>query len=554
MKLLDDGSEVDLHLHEMVSIHSKLAIAGFVMSDDEFIPAILHSLPESWDMYVTQLIDTPRDQLKYKTICERLIQYQQCKREHEGEHTGSFMGRQSQQHRWKPFNKNKNKNKNKNRWCDYHQTASHTNSECHHQRNNNNNKSGQQQQQQQSQQQSSSSFGAHSHVSYSSVPDTMGCAYMFCGAFTLLKKFADIWLMDSGATHHNCTRLNWFTKINFHDPTPFSCGSFNSTSYGMGVIRLLIKLSDGSTKYSHLHNVLWVLKYSINLFLEMVVQWNGFSRLGEGDYLYIYPPSCFGIFNNKADLFQLQCQVIVPQPHKQKITGSNKYKEQKHYNTQYKNNNNNNRGNNNKQNKFNKPAIPQANNFHHAHVKVDNTPLQVWHNRLGHCGVDHLCDYGHVSGDISKKLLKQQLPELCPGCAAGHIKRTAIEKGPLSVPQHKGDLVYIDANGMSEPSLGGVGDICLLWMQPHATTLSVFGKTRIKWPNSSAITAFSSTINMATILSMCALTMLPNNLGINSLPSWPNLVLFESLLPLTLLSPMLLKSTGMVLLTLWLLL
>ena len=160
-------------------------------------------------MYVNQLIDLPKDQLKYEIIRERLIQYQQRKREREGEHTGGFFGRQNNnnQSRQKQFkNKNKTYVKNKNQWCDYHKTAGHSNAQCFHQRDNsNNNKNGQQQQQNHSTQQRSSTSGSHGHVAYATVPDTMGRAYMFRGAFAIPQEFANIWLMDSGATDHTCT-------------------------------------------------------------------------------------------------------------------------------------------------------------------------------------------------------------------------------------------------------------------------------------------------------------------------------------------------------------
>jgi hypothetical protein len=89
-----------------------------------------------------------------------------------------------------------------------------------------------------------------------------------------------------------------------------------------------------------------------------------------------------------------------------------------------------------------------------AYLAKQVDPIDLWHQRLGHIGADHLClllkNQGSIQADMSKRL------DFCKGCIQGKIHHTNINKSPVARATAKGELIYTDICGpMSKPSLGG---------------------------------------------------------------------------------------------------
>lgn len=226
-------------------------------------------------------------------------------------------------------------------------------------------------------------------------------------AFMTIKncKEENFWLIDSGASQHISSRLDWFSSYSaFEEPIPLRLGDGTFMfANGEGEIKVEM-LVHGKWKPSTLTKVWFVPKSGQNLFSSGAALNYELSEHATKDVREfknkIGETVAVGIRQSNS-IYKLLLKVISP------------------------------------------PTTVCA-----SAVKEDN--IQLWHERLGHQNKRHVQKFLKTQG-IEAKLDK----EFCDACAYGKMHRLSFGKRQ-NRPTKVGELIHADVCGpMPEKSLGG---------------------------------------------------------------------------------------------------
>jgi len=206
-----------------------------------------------------------------------------------------------------------------------------------------------------------------------------------------------IWFVDSGASRHMCCHRDWFNKFQDVQPRDIYFGDDSKVqAIGIGTVDLALLLSNGGITNARLDGVFYVPTFRKNLFSSGAATRKGAIIIQRDNVCELQTRT--GTLLGIADYQDgLRCQ--------------------------------------------------RPGSFALGSQESHPIPLSIWHQRLGHVGIEKL-----------RKMTNNLVPEtdslpVCQGCALGKQHRAAIHRGS---PAHRAaallDLVSSDVIGPFPPS------------------------------------------------------------------------------------------------------
>lgn len=215
-------------------------------------------------------------------------------------------------------------------------------------------------------------------------------------------KSQDYWIIDSGASHHISSQLDWFSSYKqFETPKPLRLGDGRSMfAQGTGEIQIEM-LVKNKWKPGHLTEVWYVPESDQNLFSSGSALDNGLCEYADSQVREFRNKNnetvAVGVRHNSV--YRLLMRVVIPES---------------------------------------------------ACVAVKNDTLQLWHERMGHQNKRHVQNFLKHRG-IELKLDS----EFCDACMYGKMHRLSFGSRQ-DRPTCPGQLIHADVCGpMPEKSLGG---------------------------------------------------------------------------------------------------
>ena len=235
-----------------------------------------------------------------------------------------------------------------------------------------------------------------------------------------------LWILDSGATSHFAHDRSIFASYKTIHPLPVGTADKGHcmSAVGVGTVVVTFALNGNSTHFK-LHDVLHVPALQSNLLSHPKLAKRGYGTYSNRNYLYLLENSIpFGravlLRNHWVLEMKVKCE-----------------------------------------------RVSLANYKKHA-----EQPLQVWHQRLAHLGMDRVKELAkdHVVSGLL--LLSGDTPSNCEACILGKMPASPAVSRP-SRANAPGDVIHTDLEFMRHRSFSGA-DISLKFLDEHSNYLWVY--------------------------------------------------------------------------------
>ena len=240
---LKDGEPVQQHIKAMTEIFDSLAVIGDPVTEEDRVVQLLASLPESFNMLETALEANP-EVPNMETVMECLL-HEERKAKDRGPTKLKAMTAQGQKRKFT---------------CHYCKKPGHFRRDCRKLAADSTKKG-------KPDTKEKEKYKANQAARDDGKDDSSSSDDVLVAFHALSASSSSNWIVDSGATCHMCNNGQMFTKIKtFKKTQEVTLGDrFILDTTGEGIVKVRMKLSDGSIRKCNLHNVLLVPKLAYNL-------------------------------------------------------------------------------------------------------------------------------------------------------------------------------------------------------------------------------------------------------------------------------------------------